>query len=53
MTSDEAAEAANVINPFLAIPMHYGSIIGTREDAEEFVKSCREAKINSEILERE
>ena len=53
MTADEAAEAANAIKPFLAIPMHYGSIVGTKEDAEEFVKLCKEANINAEILEKE
>ena len=53
MTADEAAEAANAIKPFLAIPMHYGSIVGTKEDAEEFVKECEEAKISAQILEKE
>jgi len=36
MDSDEATEAAKTLKPFLAIPMHYGSIIGTKENAEEF-----------------
>ncbi len=53
MNSEEAAEAAKTIKPFLAIPMHYGSIVGTKEDAEEFVKECAEAKISAEILEKE
>ena len=53
MTADEAAEAANAIKPFLAIPMHYGSIVGTKEDAEEFVKLCKEMNISAEILEKE
>lgn len=53
MSAEEAAEAAKLIKPDLAIPMHYGSIIGSREDAEEFVELCGENKINSEILERE
>lgn len=52
MTSDEAAEAAKIIKPFLAVPMHYGSIIGTKEDALEFVKECNEAGISAEILEK-
>ena len=51
--SDEAFEAAKIIKPFLAIPMHYGSIIGTKEDAEDFVKQCKEAKINAEVLDKE
>ncbi|MEK6842621.1 MAG: MBL fold metallo-hydrolase [Nanoarchaeota archaeon] len=53
MNSDEAAEAAKTIKPFLAIPMHYGSIIGTKEDAEDFVKYCNEARIPGKILEKE
>lgn len=53
MTSDEAAEAAKTIKPFLAIPMHYGSIVGTKEDAEEFAKECEASEISSKILEKE
>lgn len=37
MTADEALEAARRINPRLAIPMHYASIVGDRSDAEHFV----------------
>ena len=49
MTSEEAAQAVNnLIKPRkLAIPMHYGSIVGTEKDAETFcelVKVC-ETKI--------
>jgi L-ascorbate metabolism protein UlaG (beta-lactamase superfamily) len=36
MTAVEAAEAARRIDPGLAIPMHWGTIIGSREDAERF-----------------
>lgn len=53
MNFEEAAGAAKIIKPFLAIPMHYGSIVGTREDADEFVKECKEGKISAEILEKE
>ena len=35
-TADEAVEAANKIKPKLVIPMHYGSIVGSRADAERF-----------------
>jgi L-ascorbate metabolism protein UlaG (beta-lactamase superfamily) len=52
MTFEEAAEAAKMIKPSLAIPMHYGGIVGTDEDAKEFVRLCREAGINAEILEK-
>jgi L-ascorbate metabolism protein UlaG (beta-lactamase superfamily) len=36
MDAREAAEAAVMIKPRLAIPMHYGSIVGTKDDAELF-----------------
>ena len=43
MTAIEAAEACKLINPKLAIPMHYGAIIGTLNDAETFKQraDCR------------
>jgi L-ascorbate metabolism protein UlaG (beta-lactamase superfamily) len=37
-TAEEAVEAANKIKPGLAIPMHYGSIVGSRADAERFAR---------------
>ena len=43
MTAQEAAKAVEKIKPKLAIPMHYGTIVGSEEDAKEFkrlVKSC-------------
>ncbi|MBW2981767.1 MBL fold metallo-hydrolase [Candidatus Woesearchaeota archaeon] len=40
MNAEEAASAANKIKPKIAVPMHYGSIIGSKEDAEEFSKLC-------------
>lgn len=42
MNAKEAAEAANAIEPKLAIPMHYGSVIGDRSDAEKFAELCKE-----------
>lgn len=36
MTADEAVEMVKVLKPKVAIPMHYGSIIGTQEDAKRF-----------------
>lgn len=53
MTAEEAAEAANVIKPTLAIPMHWGALVGTEEDAKEFVEMCNEKGIRAEILEKE
>ena len=53
MNSEEAAESAKLIKPFLAIPMHWGSIIGDEDDAAEFVKLCKESNINAETLKKE
>ena len=36
MTADEAVEAALAIKPKLAIPMHYGAIVGDQSDATHF-----------------
>lgn len=36
MTADEAAQAALEINPKVAVPMHFGSIVGEQSDAERF-----------------
>jgi len=43
MTAEEAAKACKAIRPKLAIPMHYGAIVGSAADAEAFRKSatCR------------
>jgi L-ascorbate metabolism protein UlaG (beta-lactamase superfamily) len=35
-TAEEAVEAANKIKPKVVIPMHFGSIVGSRADAERF-----------------
>lgn len=46
MTAKEAATVAGWINPKLAIPMHWGKIVGKEEDAEKFKKLCKcEVKI--------
>jgi len=34
MTAREAGEAANTFKPKILIPMHWGSIVGSKEDAE-------------------
>ena len=41
MTADEAAEAANRIKPKLAIPMHWGAIVGSASDAQRFSDLCQ------------
>ncbi len=50
MTVQEAAEAVESINPKVAIPMHYGSIVGSRQDAEALQKLV---KAEVKILEKE
>ena len=45
---EEAAELANLINPELVIPTHYGEIVGEKEDAIKFKKLINE-NINVEI----
>lgn len=52
MTAEEAAEVASFIKPDLAIPMHFGSGVGTKEDAESFVKLCEKEGIKSQILNK-
>ena len=36
MTPEEAAQAATMIKPKLVIPMHYGTIVGSENDAHKF-----------------
>lgn len=38
MTPDEAADAARIVRPTVAIPMHYGSVLGSEEDARRFAE---------------
>ncbi|GBC80009.1 hypothetical protein HRbin09_01237 [bacterium HR09] len=38
MTAQEAAQAALSIKPKVAVPMHYGSIVGEEVDAKKFAK---------------
>ncbi len=40
MTADEAAQAANTIKPKVAIPMHWGAIVGSVKDAQRFSDLC-------------
>ncbi|MEE8133304.1 MAG: MBL fold metallo-hydrolase [Nitrososphaerales archaeon] len=51
MTAEEAAEVVRTIKPKIAIPMHYGAIVGSEEDAEKFkqlVKECDVRILNKE-----
>jgi L-ascorbate metabolism protein UlaG (beta-lactamase superfamily) len=49
MTADEAVEAALAINPGVAVPMHYGAIVGDSSDADTF-KAKLEGKVDVRIL---
>ena len=49
MTAREAAELVNIIKPKIAVPIHYGSVVGTTKDAEDFVIRLNE-KIEGRIL---
>lgn len=51
MTAEEAAEAVKMIKPKIAIPMHFGAIVGSEKDAEKFkhlVKECDVKILNKE-----
>lgn len=37
MDASEAAKAANTIKPLVAVPIHYGDVVGTEEDAKSFI----------------
>jgi L-ascorbate metabolism protein UlaG (beta-lactamase superfamily) len=52
MTADEAVQAAIDINPEIAIPMHYGAIVGDKSDAERFAEKLT-GKIVVVILNQE
>jgi L-ascorbate metabolism protein UlaG (beta-lactamase superfamily) len=52
MTAEEAVQAALDIQPKVAIPMHYASIVGTEDDAKKFAEAL-EGKIKVVILEEE
>ena len=52
MTADQAVNAALDINPKIAIPMHYGAIVGDANDAETF-KNKLAGKVNVTILQKE
>ena len=45
MTAEEAALLINRIKPKIAIPIHYGEIIGTKQDAKNFIN-----KLDKEII---
>jgi L-ascorbate metabolism protein UlaG (beta-lactamase superfamily) len=52
MTAEEAIQAALAIKPRLAIPMHYGAIVGSEDDAVKFAEALR-GQIEVVILTKE
>lgn len=52
MDADEAVEATLTIKPAVAVPMHYGAIIGSAADAEKYKKAL-EGKIEVVVLSKE
>ncbi|MBC8412680.1 MAG: MBL fold metallo-hydrolase [Nitrospira sp.] len=52
MTAEEAVRAALDIGPEIAVPMHYGSIVGSVDDAVRFAKGLID-KVEVRILEQE
>ena len=51
MTADQAVKAALAIAPELAIPMHYGAIVGSAQDALDFKKAL-DGKVDVLVLEK-
>lgn len=49
MNAQEAAQAANSIKPKIAVPIHFGSIVGTQKDAEVFIENLAEG-IEAKIM---
>ena len=49
MDAGEAAEMAKALGPKLAVPMHFGFVVGTPSDAERFAKGADPVKV--QILE--
>ncbi len=52
MNSDQAVKAALAIKPKIAIPMHYGAIVGSDQDATQF-KQALTGKVEVVILNQE
>ncbi|MFH0984335.1 MAG: MBL fold metallo-hydrolase, partial [Candidatus Omnitrophota bacterium] len=40
MSKEEAVEEINKLKPELAVPMHYGRLVGSHEDAEYFARKA-------------
>lgn len=51
MDAPQAAQAANIIKPKVAVPIHFGYAVGSREDAEKFI-SLLDKSIKGVILQK-
>jgi L-ascorbate metabolism protein UlaG (beta-lactamase superfamily) len=51
MTAEEAFEAAKLLRPKMAVPMHYGAIVATEAEARRFAELCATADIPTTILQ--
>lgn len=52
MNAEEAARAAILIRPKLSVPMHYGSIVGSNEDALKFIQVCEQEGLKCDLLKK-
>ena len=50
MNAKEAAEAVEIVKPEIAVPMHYGLIVGNENDGEEFKKYVKNKAIKVIVL---
>ena len=50
MTAEEASEAALLLKPVVAVPVHYGAIVGDASDAEKFKMLLEGKGIRVEVL---
>lgn len=53
MTASEAVQAARRIRPKVAVPMHYGTIVGSDDDARTFARELAGSGIQVVIKQRE
>ncbi|MEM5853235.1 MAG: MBL fold metallo-hydrolase [Candidatus Aenigmatarchaeota archaeon] len=45
MSAEEAAKAVNTFKPKIAIPMHFGKIVGSERDVEKFKELVKESEV--------
>lgn len=51
MDIDDAVKAAELLNPALAVPMHYNTFDVIKADPQQFVEKCKSRGINARILD--